>query len=212
MLNHIFVFCGLLLTVNKCRNIESVNDLSHPTFSESDTIYHGIFMPWDGIWEGSFEIYKDPNGQQTSDHTDLTMADTIRVRNYQLTNTVGVRQKYESVTPYYQLVEITDTYVNAHDTVKATAKGVNKVQDGQIWCIVDKPDDLVIHLGRQVSPGTLVWSRNEQGPLRKEYFLESIVGNTYFILGYGYYGEDDPNLSPRTWFVARYRHISDYFK
>ena len=169
-------------------------------------------MPWDGIWEGTFEIYQDPDGQQLWQPSDLNMADTLRLKEYQRTDVIQVRQKYESITPYFQLVEITDTYREGTETIKTTSKGVNKVQDGQIWCIVDKPNDLVIHNGRKVSTKTLIWSRNERSPLRKEYFLETIFGSSYQIIGYGYYGDDDPDLSPNTWFLAHYHHVSDYFR
>ncbi|MCB0287333.1 MAG: hypothetical protein KDE57_11800, partial [Calditrichaeota bacterium] len=55
--------------------------------------------------------------------------------------------------------------------------------------------------------GTLIWQRDERDPLKIEYFHESVEGDYYKIIGWGYYGDDNPNLSPKTWFVGDYSRM-----
>ncbi|MCB0665214.1 MAG: hypothetical protein KDC80_05295 [Saprospiraceae bacterium] len=208
---HICFSFFFLFIVEKCP-VKRQIDLSEPTFSARDTIYQDIFRPWDGIWEGTFITYEDPEGQ-TRPLSPLMRPDTNLIKALPIQSVVKVRQQYQSVTPYFQKVNITDRYIDHSDTITVRSEGINKVEDGNLWCIVQKPEETVIHHGDTAAKSnTIIWQRAESDPLRKEYFEETIVGDIYYIAGYGYYGEDDSTLNPRTWFFAKYRAISDYFR
>lgn len=199
------------LVFPKCQ-IEKPLDLNEPRFTKADTIYRDIFKPWDGIWEGSFQVYQDPVGQ-TKKQDSAPVPDSNLIKKMALELEVKVRQYYRSVTPYYQQVEITDRYIQDSDTMTITSIGVNKVENGRLWCLVQKPAEKVIHEGMRFDEsGTIIWTREVSDPFCKEYFKESISRNTYTIMGYGYYGHDRPDLNPKTWFLAKYRLISDYFR
>jgi hypothetical protein len=210
---YIYITASSLLLASKCQhNPDVLVDMSPPQFSDADTTYKEIFFPLDGIWVGSFRIYEDPEGQKDFKPSDLTGLDVSRIDKMALISTLSVRQEYKSITPYFQKVRIIDTYVEAGDTNVVESSGVNKVENGMLWCVVQKPTEKIVHQGRFVAPNTLIWSRSEKAPLRKEYFEETVSEDNYQILGYGYYGTDDPTLSPKTWFIANYQAISDFIR
>jgi hypothetical protein len=121
---------------------------------------------------------------------------------------IYVRQTYHSETPYFQRVKIVDRVVVAEgDTQTVVSEGVNKVMDGQLWCIVKKPDETIIHRGQLKDANTIIWERDEKNPRRIEYFHESVEGDYYKIIGWGYYENDDPRLSPRVWYVGDYSRV-----
>ena len=74
-----------------------------------------------------------------------------------------------------------------------------------MWCVVRKPDETVIHKGSLDGKSTIIWQRQEQNPQRVEYFRETVLENTYTIIGWGYYEGDDLNLMPRYWFYGDYK-------
>ncbi len=188
----------------------NVADISTPPpVSEADKKYAGVFAPLDGVWEGTFYIYEDSLGQRPG------MAQPRNLENLEFAGMalrqvqeIEVRQHYVSETPYFQRVTIWDTYTDENGqtrTVKSV--GVNKVENGTLWCIVKKPDETIIHRGTLAGEGTIIWERNERNPLKIEYFHENIEGDYYKIVGWGYYGNDDPKLSPRLWFVGDYLKV-----
>jgi hypothetical protein len=73
--------------------------------------------------------------------------------------------------------------------------------------VVKKPDETVIHKGKLIGEHTFVWQREISNPFKIEYFMEKIEGDFYKILGWGYYGSDNPELSPKTWFVGDYYRV-----
>jgi hypothetical protein len=121
---------------------------------------------------------------------------------------IEVEQSYVSETPYFQRVTIKDTYRNpAGETRIIESRGANKVQDGKLWCVVVKPDETVVHQGHLADNRTIVWQRDLRQPLKIEYFRETVGDDTYAIVGWGYYGKDDPTRSPRYWFQAAYQRV-----
>ncbi len=184
--------------------------MSAPDFTPGDSIFADVFFPLDGIWEGTFQIYKDPNGQTRSTRQPVEIPGAHKIKTFTKTDEIKVRQEYESKSPYFQRVKITDQYDKNGDTRVVESTGVNKVQDGLLWCVVEKPDETVVHQGQFIPPATIIWSRHEKLPLKKEYFRETISDDKYTILGYGYYGNDDPDLNPKTWFVGEYQAVMDY--
>ncbi|RMH16092.1 MAG: hypothetical protein D6698_10185, partial [Gammaproteobacteria bacterium] len=120
-------------------------------------------------------------------------------------DSLWVRQRYHSESPFFQRVEIEDHYPAKGRTVRS--RGVNKVQEGKLWCVVQKPDETVVHRGALLDGKTIVWSRAEEHPLKVERFRETVDSNRYTIIGWGYHEGDDPTRMPRWWFRGRYRRV-----
>ena len=71
-----------------------------------------------------------------------------------------------------------------------------------MWCVVKKPEELVVHQGLTKATNTIIWySENEK---KSEYFKEIVSTQFYEIIGWGYYGGDDRNMAPRLWFYEKY--------
>ncbi len=164
--------------------------------TEADRPFADVFKPWDGTWKGIFYIYEDTAyASRPSSPTDFSSWTDKIARD-----SVKVTQTYRSESPFFQRVTITDHYADRTEE----SIGVNKVDGGKLRCIVKKPNEVIVHRGQRIGLATVVWSRDERNPLRKEYFLEAATDSTYTIRGWGYYGHDDVNLGPRMWFKARY--------
>ena len=128
--------------------------------------------------------------------------------NFNLPDSILVEQEYVSQTPYFQTVVIRDSCISPDGSRRTVlSKGVNKVQDGRLWCVVQKPDETIIHRGKWIEPATMIWQRNLSNPLRIEYFRETVKADSYSIVGWGYYGKDNPEFAPRLWFRAIYHRV-----
>ncbi|NND32875.1 MAG: hypothetical protein HKN76_09810 [Saprospiraceae bacterium] len=211
---HIYITIVVGTISVMCQNPKRVlPSMEQKAVSDQDLPYQDMFKPLDGIWSGTFRIYENPSGQEIlGDRDGPIVLDSNQIKTFDLISAIQVRQKYQSLTPYYQTVEIRDTYHGDGDTTLVESFGVNKIENGRIWCIVKKPDEQIIHEGSWEAPHTIIWTRWEKQPLKKEYFRETVMENTYTILGYGYYGSDDPELAPKTWFIGNYARLSDYFR
>ena len=157
----------------------------------------------DGVWKGQFFIYEDQN-RVSKDEIDLKHISFNNIKKEGLVkiDSIDVEQMYISESPYFQRVTITDTYTSGQ---KVVSKGVNKIQEGQLWCVVQKPDETVIHHGITEGNRTIIWQRNEDSPQKIEYFKETVSDTSYHIIGWGYYQGDDTKLSPKLWFYAKYQ-------
>lgn len=181
-----------------------------PTVTEADRRYAGVYQELDGQWQGIFTIYQDTLGQRPMDPSatkpDSAFFASLPLRAIQ---SVRVQQFYTSETPFFQRVEITDRYESDDGQVHTVhSRGVNKVQNGQMWCVVVKPGETVVHRGSTEGDHTIVWQRDLRDPLRIEYFREQVSRQRYQIWGWGYYDGHDPELSPLTWFYGDYRRVS----
>lgn len=202
-------FFGFILMLgfwgSNCQRQVPVDDIEHPPlFTAKDTVYQDVYQPLDGTWKGVFQIFQDtvnrPRDEQKLGQVNKALLNTLPLKRL---DTILVTQVYESESPYFQKVSITDYYPNQDKTVESF--GVNKVQDGKMWCIVRKPDETVIHQGATLPPETIIWQRNIQAPAQRiEYFKETVLENNYYIIGYGYYDGDDPKMMPKLWFYAAY--------
>ena len=205
----VLLFCCALLTA--CDSQVPVEDISRPpVFSPADKPYADVFRALDGVWEGEFHVYVDERGQAAGPARPEELR-AVMFANPHLRKqlTIRVRQEYVSETPYFQRVKIRDSYVDAGGELRVVeSRGVNKVQDGRLWCVVQKPDERVVHAGRLRGGDTIVWRRDLRRPLKIEYFEETVLPETYTILGWGYYGNDDPERGPRTWFYGEYRRAA----
>lgn len=181
-----------------------------PAVTTADSAYVGVYAPLDGVWQGEFTIYEDTSGQQAGGARPSGIGDLdFDTLPLEVRQTISVTQHYRSESPFFQRVRIRDTYSDADGSPQVViSEGVNKVQDGRMWCVVHKPDEIVIHEGETDGPATIIWQRDRREPLAIEYFHETVYDSNYVIKGWGYYGDDDPTLSPRLWFAGEYRRIA----
>lgn len=197
----------LLITACQSKNQVAINNISDPPVkSNKDERYSNVYAALDGTWKGTFTIYKDTTGQQPGDSQPENI-NAARLDSSWLKQTqeIRVKQVYHSLSPYFQKVTITDRYPKPDGTTKkVVSKGVNKVQEGNLWCVVRKPDETVIHEGTLAGPHTLIWQRNKKNPLKIEYFMETVNDNSYEIIGWGYYQGHDPEKGPAYWFHGNY--------
>jgi len=200
----------LLFAVINCHSQPKLEDIEHPPkVVEADAIYAGVFTLLDGKWQGRFFIYVDTLGQRNGDSQPKQL-DSIRLNDLplKLETVIDVEQHYTSESRYFQRVTIRDAYTNEQGERQVVeSRGVNKIQDGKMWCVMVKPDETVIHSGKMAGKHTIIWQRDLLQPLKIEYFRETVKDKEYSILGWGYYGDDNPTLSPRIWFQGKYKKV-----
>ncbi len=175
--------------------------------AQPDPSLANIFEPLDGTWKGIFTIYTDTTGQQPGNvQPRISDPSYLKQLPLKVTDQIEVVQVYVSESPFFQTVEITDTYTNSEGKLnKVKSNGYNQVKGKELVCIVNKPDEQVIHQGSSPEENIIIWERQVTNPLKVEYFYEKVEEETYSILGWGYYGDDQPELSPKTWFYAEYK-------
>ena len=181
--------------------------LTTQAFMLPDSSLAYTFLPWEGHWKGTFTIYEDPNGQQKGvPQPRINSLEHLNDLSLHPIQAIQVEQFYTSPTPFLQKVRIIDTYPGAEGiSQQVESTGFNQVQGNTLICEVHKPDETVVHQGTLLPNQTLVWERNVTDPLKIEYFYEQVQDSTYYIVGWGYYGNDDPSLTPKTWFYGAYK-------
>lgn len=187
------------------------NNILSQSATGDSTPFADVFQPWDGHWQGTFLVYTDTLGQRKgTPQPRLTSAAYLDSLPLKLQSTIQVEQFYASTSPYYQTVRILDTYPDANGNLQtAESTGYNQVKGDQLLCVVNKPDEQVIHLGTTLGKGTIIWERKLLSPTKIEYFFETATDSSYQITGWGYYGGDDPALGPKTWFAATYKRVDE---
>jgi hypothetical protein len=202
----IWINLALMLSFCSCNSSKETTSIVSekiPILQEVDKKFANVFKSLDGTWKGEFTIYEDPNPVNVSEvNLEKLTIQQVQRPELKILNTIQVKQVYVSESPYFQRVVITDTYPKTGKV--DVSKGINKIEDGKMWCIVNKPDDKVIHNGKTDGDKTIIWYQNQQIPLKKEYFQETVDELFYEIIGYGYYNNDDVNLSPKLWFYGKY--------
>ncbi len=198
---------GMMALASACDRpvpIDNISDI--PEVQPADSAYANVYQKLDGTWRGTFYIYRDtaPADRRESllQNLDPDLLDRLP---FFLSDSLIVTQEYDSKTPFFQTVRISDYYPDRDETV--VSRGVNKIQNGKMWCVVRKPDETVIHQGELDGTNTIIWSRSEEDPLKVEYFREKVAEDTYEIIGYGYYGDADESKMPPFWFYAKYYQV-----
>lgn len=198
------IWLVLMVTCNAPIAVDSIS--TAPPIVEADEAYTNVYQLLDGHWKGVFKIYEDitPSERGENALTDINV-EHLRKPTLKLSSAIEVEQFYTSESPYFQRVVIKDTYKDEVGNLKTLeSKGVNKIQNGKMWCVVKKPDETVIHEGSLEGEQTIIWQRNNQSPQKIEYFRETVAEDVYEIIGYGYYENDDSTLMPKYWFYGRY--------
>lgn len=198
------LFCTVTLFNSCAQQQVPIDDIiNQPIFKEADKQYENVYQSLDGNWKGIFYIYQDTTLSAINAPilAKPTLA-SIGQLPLKLMDTIVVEQTYTSPTPYFQYVKIRDFYPQKNEYVES--EGVNKVQDGKMWCIVHKPNETIIHKGSLESKETIIWQRAIESPLSKEYFRETVLEKTYEIIGWGYYGDADTEKMPPYWFYGKY--------
>lgn len=198
----ICIYCLALGLLWNC-NATSQSLTDKPTFKKVDEKFANVYKILDGTWKGEFTVLEDPNPKPVGEVElkNLTLAQ-VQAPHLKETNRIQVTQVYTSETPYFQTVTITDTYPETNK--KEVSTGVNKIEDGKMWCIVNKPSETIIHNGKTEGDDTIIWYSNQTAPQKIEYFKETVGEQFYEIIGYGYYEGDNIDLSPRLWFYGKY--------
>ena len=209
MINYYISLSLLLLVADKSCNKAAQNpqmNMEQAVVQAIDEPFANVFKALDGDWEGEFTIYawQGELPEQLPDPA-LLSSSYLKSLPIQEVNRIHVQQSYHSLSPFYQKVEITDTYQENGLSRKVISHGVNKIENGKMWCIVQKPDEQIIHTGSLQGEHTIIWERALEKPLKIEHFRETVLAESYEIIGYGYYGDDDPQLGPRTWFHGKYQ-------
>ncbi|MEZ5042330.1 MAG: hypothetical protein R2828_20695 [Saprospiraceae bacterium] len=207
--NPVFALFVLLVLTLGCDTLVPIDDIERaPKVTPADEPLANVYARLDGHWKGQFFTFKTMNIGERDDEVLYNLTrENIQQEALNLSSTLVVEQFYTSESPYFQQVKIIDFYPETGETV--TSLGVNKVQDGQMWCVVRKPNETVIHQGTHKGENTIVWQRQEQQPQRIEYFHETVLPNTYEIIGWGYYDGDDITKMPKTWFYAQYQRSNE---
>ncbi len=178
--------------------IDNITDI--PKVTDADKVLANVYKPLDGTWKGVFMVKQDSSPVEKPNSLQDKATILQFIEKAQTINTIGVTQVYTSDSPYFQRVSITDFYPDTGKTEQS--KGVNKIQDGEMWCVVRKPSETVIHKGSALNSETIVWQSSK--PNRIEYFYETVTKDYYEIIGYGYYINDDISQSPKLWFYGKY--------
>ena len=207
-LSILLLFSVLQFSFLHCQQKNTAVDIdieTLPVLTEADQQYKDVFKSLDGTWRGQFLIYED-NKRTKAKQEDLKNISKKNLDNKHLkqVGNIEVTQVYTSESPYFQKVVITDFYSDKNQ--KVVSKGINKVENGKMLCIVKKPDETVIHDGYVDANDeqTIIWYRTETSPQKVEFFRETVLEKTYEIIGWGYYEGDDTSLSPRLWFHGKY--------
>ena len=193
---------GLML--GSCQNQIAVDDIENaPITTSEDETFANVFKKLDGKWKGNFIVIKDIDPLlATSIDLENLKLDYVTKPGLSLINNIEVTQTYTSDSPYFQRVQIYDYYPMNKKTIPS--EGVNKIQDGKMWCVVKKPDETIIHEGSLRGKNTIIWQSQQEDPQRIEYFQETVSDSTYEIIGYGYYEGHRTDLAPQTWFYGNY--------
>ena len=189
------------ILANSCTaqvKIDNITDI--PKATGADKVFANVYKPLDGTWKGLFLVKQDNNRVEKPDNLNDKEVMLRFIEAAKTINTIEVTQIYTSDSPYFQHVSITDFYPDTGKTEHS--KGVNKIQDGEMWCVVHKPSETFIHKGSAPNNKTIIWQSTK--PQRIEYFYETVTKDYYEIIGYGYYNTDDISLSPKLWFYGRY--------
>ncbi len=192
------------ISLGFCQSSPCIDDLSIiPEVTEKDKKLANVYQLLDGKWKGQFKIYEDKKRKKkkTIDLKNITTKNLDK-KGIEQVGYIEVEQIYTSETPFFQRVVITDYYPDQDKSI--VAKGVNKVINGKLICVVLKPDDIVIHDGYLENEHTIIWQRQEASPQKVEYFRETVNKQFYEIVGWGYYEGDDLELSPKFWFHGKY--------
>ncbi|MEM9916773.1 MAG: hypothetical protein AAF990_01680 [Bacteroidota bacterium] len=200
---HFFSLVFLLLNVTCSRSVQINNIEKAPAVQQQDKALADVYKPLDGRWKGRFLVMEDPQPAPLGNTklTNLTKEQATDPR-FKIAHEIEVEQIYTSESPFFQRVQITDYYPASGK--KEVSKGVNKIQDGKMWCVVHKPNEVVIHEGSTQEPSTIIWQSKQKSPLKIEYFQEAVSEKFYEIIGYGYYQNDDPKRQPKYWFYGKY--------
>lgn len=197
-------FCLLVVSCSVIIDSSAQDDLlQEPEYSQADYRYADVFEILDGEWQGEFIIYEDskPSALSVVNLNNLSLANLDK-KSIKEVNRIKVKQVYTSESRYFQRVVITDTYPDS-DKVEVS-NGVNKIEDGKMWCIVNKPNETIVHSGSTRDNNTILWQSYQNDPQKIEFFQETVGGKYYEIIGFGYYTKDDSSKSPPLWFYGKY--------
>ena len=182
-----------------------------PEVQEQDLKFAHVFRPLEGDWQGTFKIfeYKGIRDADLGVLYNIHFTFPTLLSELDPVDSIWVEQTYESESPFFQRVRIRDHYRDKDGDIHVvTSRGVNKIQNGSMWCVVEQPDEVVVHKGR-LEGDAYIWERSVDAAWQKEYFYELVQDSLYTILGWGYYDGSNPSRMPPYFFEGSYHRISD---
>jgi hypothetical protein len=168
---------------------------------------NNIYKKLDGKWKGVFYIYEFENPGNIDPFPMIYDSSFSLDDSYKIIDSVLVEQQYVSISKDIQRVNIIDKFISDGEEVIIYSSGTNSVENGNLYCSINKPEEIVNHQGYSPEEGVIIWHREKLNPLSIEYFYERVSDNLYSIIGWGYYGQDDLNTGPKTWFKAEYNRV-----
>ena len=205
MKNLFLIFSFLIFSNLTCYRPAVSNIEEIPVVEERDKPFADVYRMLDGTWKGKFKIYEDSNPvpKNQMDLINLTLANVTRPE-LKLLDELEVTQNYQSETPYFQKVKIEDFYPKTGK--RESSIGVNKVQQGKMWCVVKKSNsnEPAIHVGTLRDKETIIWESMPGDKSKIEFFQETVSEDVYEIIGYGYYGDFNKDMTPKLWFYGKY--------
>lgn len=148
-----------LLNCNKPVS-QNLNE-KEPVFEKADEAFANVYKSLDGTWKGEFTILEDPNPINANEvELENLTIDQVKSPKLKVLDKIEVKQVYTSLSPYFQKVTITDFYPKTGKQEIST--GVNKIEKGKMWCIVNKPSETVVHNGRTRGDDTIIWYQKEE--------------------------------------------------
>ncbi|MCI4670074.1 MAG: hypothetical protein MRZ79_18195 [Bacteroidia bacterium] len=201
-----WIICSLSLCFSCKTPANSGNNSTYKENIPDSSKYANVFHPWDGNWQGEFMVLNHKDGQMEGQiKPEIKKLEDLLSLPLDTSLIISVKQTYRSTSPYYQTVNITDTYPSGDSLVSVNSEGYNAVRGDSLICVVHKPDETVLHQGQDLGKGIIIWSREIPG--KCEYFFETATDSSYTIVGWGYYGQDDLKKSPKTYFFGSYKKI-----
>lgn len=210
-MKHILVVIAFF-SLLACQSKVAIEDIDTvPVIEKNDEKFADVFQHLEGQWEGQLKIFEDlsPSKREKKALQQLDMSD-LRNPNLKLQQIANVQRNYRSESPYFQRIEIQETYYDEEgkELEQLIYTGVNKVQKGNLWSVLQgRGDTLQLRAGKIMNDKLISWKRNEKAPYRMDYIEEKRQENILELIGYTYGPEDNPKLMPRFWYYGRYELV-----
>ena len=202
------VLIGLVVLLACEASVVAVEDISKvPTVTTADEAFADVFKPMEGKWVGELKFFEDLSpSERNMDILEHPSTGYLRTPSMKLQGRAKVERSYQSESPYFQRVQVKETYYDEADVTLETSEyeGVQKVQNGKLWAISKiAADSTVVLKGTPIQDG-FAWKRSALRPKMQEYFEARTKSNVHEILGFAYRKGDDRKKMPRYWYYERY--------
>lgn len=210
-MKHILVIIALF-SLLACQSKVAIENMdTAPSIEKSDEKFENVFQFLEGQWEGQLKVFEDLSPTKRNKKV-LNQLDMSYLRNpsLKLQRIANVQRSYQSESPYFQRIEIQETYYDEEgkELEQLAYKGVNKVQKGNLWSVLQgRGDTLTLRAGKKRKDDGISWKHSEKSPYRMDYVEEKRQENILELIGFAYQPGDNPKLMPRFWYYGRYERV-----